>query len=873
MMLFFIWLQTAFISATVQSAISFVAGPPIAAECDFSSAPNSVVADGVTTSFLIFNASDFYGNRVPGISISLSTSGSNNTFGAVSGVTDANGIFTTTLSSTVAQSENITISFSNQSLSIQQQFVPGPASLSRSSFVTNPSTQIADNNSIITGTLTLLDGQNNPISGVTPNFTASGSSNVVGGGGPTSSSGKSIATYRTSVAQNENAQVSAAGISYSMPIVFSAGPPTASNSSLIINPNIVTADNANTATLFVTARDAQGNASPGRSVSFAASGGNNTFGSITGITDASGQLITTLASPTAQNENITATINSNVIQSASVSFVPGPASVTTSTLYVSPVQQIADNTRVISGYLTLRDAQRNTIAGTSTVFSGTGANISISSAVATDPQGMAVGNYKTNVVQQQNIVVSAGGITLSKPVLFSDVPAQCILTANPNTQTADGNSAITLTTQVTNSSNQNIKDVFVSYTSTGAAQNFNTISPVTTSAGLSISSLKSLYKGQNTIIAQAANVQCLTTARFIGRTGYCSNTPQFTSAMYTPDDYPAGLIATDFDMDGRLDLAVSTLQGVVSVFLQNSAGAFSPKTSFPTLGSNQDLVTADVNSDGFPDIIAANQDGNFFSVLLGIGGGFRTPVRYPVGPRPSMVIIDDFDGDGAADIVSVNSNDGTFSFCRGIGDGTFMSARNTNVGGSPYYAISGDFDGDGLKDLAMTFSSSSQVATLFGQGNGNFLMPSFYAKASAGSGIVVGDFNGDGIQDLSCGNSLQNGNIQIYMGLGGRALKDAMSYGLGSGPAGSGTWSRRHALGDFNGDGKQDIITANFYGGDSALLLGAGDGNFIYVSDIVSGGQPSGIAVGDFNSDGYQDFALSDYGSTRLRVFLYSGCQ
>jgi hypothetical protein len=68
-------------------------------------------------------------------------------------------------------------------------------------------------------------------------------------------------------------------------------------------------------------------------------------------------------------------------------------------------------------------------------------------------------------------------------------------------------------------------------------------------------------------------------------------------------------------------------------------------------------------------------------------------------------------------------------------------------------------------------------------------------------------------------------------------------------------------------------MTANYYGGDSVLLLGAGDGTFSYASDIVFGGTPSAIVTGDFNKDGFQDFALTDYGTTQLRGFLYSGCR
>ena len=58
------------------------------------------------------------------------------------------------------------------------------------------------------------------------------------------------------------------------------------------------------------------------------------------------------------------------------------------------------------------------------------------------------------------------------------------------------------------------------------------------------------------------------------------------------------------------------------------------------------------------------------------------------------------------------------------------------------------------------------------------------------------------------------------------------------------------AVGDFNGDGVQDLALANY---DSvALLLGNGDGTFQEAKTFAPGNRPAWASVGDFNRDGLQ---------------------
>jgi uncharacterized repeat protein (TIGR02543 family) len=74
-------------------------------------------------------------------------------------------------------------------------------------------------------------------------------------------------------------------------------------------------------------------------------------------------------------------------------------------------------------------------------------------------------------------------------------------------------------------------------------------------------------------------------------------------------------------------------------------------------------------------------------------------------------------------------------------------------------------------------------------------------------------------------------------------------------------------VGDFNGDGKQDLAVAN-QGGDVSILLGNGDGTFQPAVNFGAGTTPLSVAVGDFNGDGKQDLAVANNGSNNVSILL-----
>jgi hypothetical protein len=197
----------------------------------------------------------------------------------------------------------------------------------------------------------------------------------------------------------------------------------------------------------------------------------------------------------------------------------------------------------------------------------------------------------------------------------------------------------------------------------------------------------------------------------------------------------------------------------------------------------------------------------------------------------------------------------------GNGDGTFQPAVNYAAGPMPRSIAVGDFNGDGKPDLAVAEEGTahsftdSAVSVLLGNGDGTFQPAVNYGAGSMPVSVAVGDFNGDGKPDLvvaDLGLVANNSGVSVLLGNGDGTFQDAVGFNFDAGA----TYPESIAVGDFNGDGKPDFAVANTQFPAISVLLGNGDGTFQTAVNFDAKLGPRFVAVGDFNGDGKPDLAV-----------------
>jgi hypothetical protein len=342
------------------------------------------------------------------------------------------------------------------------------------------------------------------------------------------------------------------------------------------------------------------------------------------------------------------------------------------------------------------------------------------------------------------------------------------------------------------------------------------------------------------------------------------------------------IVAVDLSGNGRLDLAVTNGTGKsMSVLMNKGDGTFGPPVSYPVGVSPYDLVAGDFNGDGHVDLAVADAGGELtggtdsgeLSVLLGNGNGtFRPQVTYAVGAVPLFLLAIDFNGDGHLDLAVADYGNalaggtdvGSIGVLMGNGDGTFGPVVRYAVGSAPQQMVAGDFNGDGRIDIAVVDVSNYDLSVLLGNGNGTFQQPISSPEGYLPTSLVAGDFNGDGRTDLAVANvsADSTSSVSILLSKGDGTFLEQPNL-VGSNPVAI-------VAGDWNGDGRTDLATAN-YSNTVSVLLANGDGTFQTAVQYAVGSFPSALLAGDWNGDGREDLAVANTYSNDVSILLGNG--
>jgi Calx-beta domain/FG-GAP-like repeat/Domain of unknown function (DUF4214) len=357
-------------------------------------------------------------------------------------------------------------------------------------------------------------------------------------------------------------------------------------------------------------------------------------------------------------------------------------------------------------------------------------------------------------------------------------------------------------------------------------------------------------------------------------------------------NFIVAVTVVDFNLDGKADLATTDINAQsVSVLLGDGTGQFGTAKTFAVGLGPREAVPADLNNDGKPDLVVPNSASgplttfptptNNISVLLGNGAGnFSTAIEVSLGEAADRVAVQDFNGDGNQDLVArpLSSSAGMLLLAVLLGDGTgrfgpptfYNPGRFTEITIQAAGVVAGDFNEDGDTDVA-----TSEGALLFGDGTGRFRAAEMFRalvnerERGPVKSATLGDFNGDGKIDVVSVDD-RNPTLSLILGDGAGRFGAPRGTGIGTNPR-----LNAVAAGDFNDDGKQDLIVTDDprfltpEADDLAWVFpGDGAGNF-EVNEVTGNGRRTGavgnnplsLAVADFNKDGIDDLAVAFGGS------------
>ncbi|MDF5727274.1 MAG: VCBS repeat-containing protein [Rhizonema sp. PD38] len=294
-----------------------------------------------------------------------------------------------------------------------------------------------------------------------------------------------------------------------------------------------------------------------------------------------------------------------------------------------------------------------------------------------------------------------------------------------------------------------------------------------------------------------------------------------------------------------------------AVWLENgnnpATGAY-----LPTLDSNWSFSFGDFNGDSKSDIFWNNATTGQYEIWLMDGSTITTSTGIQTNSLGSgyTPTIADFNGDKKTDIFWRNSTTGDNQISLVGGDGTTLSSPNPQPNlGTDWYPTIVDFNKDQHADILWHNSTTGENLSWIQDDNsstGNFDENS-NLPTLRGYTPNVGDFNNDGRSDILWRNDTTGDNL-YWIANGTDQPYQPSSVAAPSLPSG---WTPK--IGDFNGDGRTDVFWRN-----TSQDPNAAGQNALWITDNTTGTNPTGYFLptlstdwtedfGDFNGDGRTD--------------------
>ena len=191
---------------------------------------------------------------------------------------------------------------------------------------------------------------------------------------------------------------------------------------------------------------------------------------------------------------------------------------------------------------------------------------------------------------------------------------------------------------------------------------------------------------------------------------------------------------------------------------------------------------------------------------------------------------------------------------------------------NPRFVSIGDINGDGKPDLATANQFSNSASILLNTTTTGATTPTFATNVDFATGtnplsVSIGDINDDGLPDLAVAN-LNSNDVSILLNTTATTptFSPQVTFATGTNP-------RDVSIGDFNGDGKPDLVVTNTTSTSASILLnttttGATTPTFATNVDFATGTNSLSVSIGDINGDGLPDLAVANLNSNSVSILL-----
>jgi hypothetical protein len=352
----------------------------------------------------------------------------------------------------------------------------------------------------------------------------------------------------------------------------------------------------------------------------------------------------------------------------------------------------------------------------------------------------------------------------------------------------------------------------------------------------------------------------------------------FTAQSLTTGANAIALVAGDFNLDGRMDLATAdNASDRVSVRFQQASGSFGDAViNTLQLGSQpSSIAIGKFNNDALPDIAVVHQNISRIVLLMNNGNGTFTKstneIAIPVGIYASIVAAN-FDNDvnqlddiavavdGVQDKLAIRINNGV---------GGFTSLADISLLTAPLAIAAGTLDSDSFPDIVVGNFDVDKVQVFRNISGTSFTGLTAIDVGDGPSSIAIADINGDLRNDVLVANIGTNGiSTLINTTIGTNiTLSNPTPLSVDGGP-------RAVTAGDIDGDGDVDIIVGTSTTDDVVVLRNVG-GTFAFAESTgfasfagFAGPGVKGVLVRDIDGDGLLDVAAArgDFSSGSLTV-------